>query len=57
MSGTKLSAHPLHLGLGATAEIEPFFTGELSWYEGYAKRHDKDGVEAGPKLSFAPPDQ
>ena len=45
MSGTKLSAHPLHLGLGATAEIEPLFTGELSWYEGYAKRHDKDGVE------------
>ena len=45
MSGTNLSAHPLHLGLGATAEIEPLFTGEMSWYEGYSKRHDQDGFE------------
>lgn len=45
MSATNLSAHPLHLGLGATAEIEPLFTGELSWYESYGKRHGKDGIE------------
>ena len=45
MSGTQLSAYPLHLGLGATAEIEPFFTGELSWYEGYAQRHGEDGAD------------
>ena len=45
MPGTSLSKHPLHLGLGATAEIEPEFTGELSWYEGYGQRHGDDGVE------------
>lgn len=45
MPGTTLSAHPLHLGLGATAEIEPFFTGELSWYESYSRRHREDGPE------------
>ena len=45
MSGTQLSAYPLHLGLGATAEIEPLFTGELSWYEGYAQRHGEDGAD------------
>jgi quercetin dioxygenase-like cupin family protein len=45
MSGTQLSAHPLHLGLGASAEIEPLFTGEHAWYEGYSKRHENDGIE------------
>ena len=45
MSGTQLSSHPLHLGLGAAAEIEPLFTGEMSWYEGYAQRHHQDGLE------------
>ena len=45
MAGTQLSAHPLHLGLGATAEIEPLFTGDLSWYENYSHRHFKDGLE------------
>lgn len=42
---TKLADHPIHLGLGATAETEPAFTGEMSWYEGYADRHAADGVE------------
>ena len=45
MSGTRLSERPLHLGLGATAEIEPLFTGEMSWYESYGQRHAKDGLE------------
>jgi quercetin dioxygenase-like cupin family protein len=45
MFGTKLSSHPLHLGLRATAEIEPLFAGELSWYESYSKRHAADGFE------------
>jgi hypothetical protein len=43
MPGITLSAHPLHLGLGATAEIEPLFTGDPSWYESYSKRHREDG--------------
>ncbi len=41
-----ITAHPIHLGLGATAEVEPAFTGELSWYEGYVDRHADDGAEA-----------
>lgn len=41
-----LSTHPIHLGLGATASVEPAFTGEIAWYEGYQKRHEADGAEA-----------
>jgi quercetin dioxygenase-like cupin family protein len=43
---TNISTHPIHLGLGATAEVEPEFTGELSWYQGYTDRHGADGAEA-----------
>lgn len=45
MSTHNLSKHPVHLGLGATAEIEPEFTGEMSWYQGYTARHAADGPE------------
>ncbi len=41
-----LNRHPVHLGLGATAEVEPEFTGDLSWYAGYGARHGDDGIEA-----------
>ncbi|MFT5432803.1 MAG: hypothetical protein ACI9OJ_003506 [Myxococcota bacterium] len=34
MSGTNLSKHPVHLGLGATAVEQPEFTG-MEWYAGY----------------------
>ena len=40
----KLSQRPVHLGLGATAESEPDFTG-LDWYAGYGERHAADGDE------------
>lgn len=40
-----LSQNPIHLGLGATADVEPTFTGEMSWYDGYGERHGVDGVE------------
>lgn len=40
-----LFEHPIHLGLGATAEVEPAFTGEMAWYEGYTERHGDDGQE------------
>ena len=43
---SQIGTHPIHLGLGATAEIEPEFTGEMSWYEGYMARHGDDGIEA-----------
>tara|TARA_R110002072_G_scaffold51769_2_gene138824 strand:+ start:339 stop:737 length:399 start_codon:yes stop_codon:yes gene_type:complete len=45
MTGTNLKSHPIHLGLGATAVIEPEFTGALDWYADYAARHAGDGAE------------
>lgn len=45
MGAHNLEAHPIHLGLGATAEVEPEFTGEMRWYEGYVARHAADGTE------------
>ena len=43
---TDLSKHPVHLGLGATAEREPPFTGDMRWYDAYVERHADDGDEA-----------
>jgi len=40
-----LTSNPIHLGLGATAEVEPTFTGEMAWYDGYVERHGGDGAE------------
>jgi len=40
-----LSDYPVHLGLDATAESEPAFSGDLEWYEAYGARHAKDGRE------------
>lgn len=45
MSTNDINLQPVHLGLGATAEIEPLFTGEMGWYTDYENRHAKDGVE------------
>jgi quercetin dioxygenase-like cupin family protein len=39
-----LSRNPVHLGRGATASVEPPFTG-AEWYEAYGARHAADGVE------------
>ena len=44
-AATDITTHPIHLGLGATAEIEPEFTGEMSWYAGYVDRHATDGED------------
>ena len=41
---TKISDHPVHLGLGATAVVEPPFDG-VEWYAGYSERHADDGAE------------
>ena len=46
MTSRKLSTHPIHLGLGATAVAEPAFTGDLAWYDGYMARHAADGADA-----------
>ena len=40
----KLSENPIHLGLGATAEAQPPFTG-MGWYEEYGRRNAADGAE------------
>jgi quercetin dioxygenase-like cupin family protein len=40
-----INLHPIHLGLGATAEVEPAFTGDMDWYAGYSARHETDGAE------------
>ena len=45
MSAHDISRHPLHLGLGASAEVEPLFTGAMDWYVGYGERHASDGAE------------
>lgn len=45
MAGTNINAHPIHLGSGATAHIQPAFTGEMQWYAEYGNRHDSDGAE------------
>lgn len=45
-TANELSSSPIHLGLGATAVVEPEFTGGMEWYAGYGERHDEtDGVE------------
>ncbi|MDE2449290.1 MAG: cupin domain-containing protein [Gammaproteobacteria bacterium] len=45
MPGTDILQHPIHLGRGATAVVEPTFTGNMEWYQGYASRHAADGAE------------
>jgi hypothetical protein len=45
VNGTEISKHPIHLGLGASAEIEPLFTGSMEWYAAYGARHAVDGIE------------
>ncbi len=50
MTVHSLETHPLHLGLGATAVIQPAFTGG-EWYEAYGARHGGDGAE-GRLVSF-----
>lgn len=39
-----LSECPIHLGLGATAIVQPPFTG-MDWYAGYGTRNGGDGAE------------
>ncbi len=46
MAGIEIRKHPIHLGSGASAEVEPEFTGDMAWYQGYGERHGADGVEA-----------
>lgn len=45
MSVFDLASRPLHLGLGATAVVQPPHTSDMAWYEGYGERHGDDGPE------------
>jgi mannose-6-phosphate isomerase-like protein (cupin superfamily) len=45
MAANDIYANPIHLGRGATAEVEPDFTGDIGWYENYGARHEEDGAE------------
>jgi quercetin dioxygenase-like cupin family protein len=45
MTKYRLDTHLLHLGLGATAVVQPEFTGAMDWYEAYGARHGGDGKE------------
>jgi len=45
MSAIDIARHPIHLGRGATAVVEPAFTGNIDWYQGYTTRHSDDGTE------------
>ncbi|MCA9577510.1 MAG: cupin [Myxococcales bacterium] len=40
----ELGKTPVHLGLGATASVQPAFTG-MAWYADYAERTAADGDE------------
>lgn len=39
-----LFTQPIHLGLGATALVQPDFTG-MDWYADYMDRNAADGIE------------
>ena len=45
MVANKIAKNPVHLGLGATAEVQPDFDGEMAWYMDYASRAASDGAE------------
>lgn len=40
-----LRQNPVHLGRGATAVVEPTFTGHMERYMAYGQRHADDGFE------------
>jgi mannose-6-phosphate isomerase-like protein (cupin superfamily) len=44
MTKYRLDTNMLHLGLGATAIVQPEFTG-MAWYDAYGTRHGGDGKE------------
>lgn len=48
----RLDTHPIHLGLGATATLEPMLTGP-EWYEAYAARHADDGAEGRVVMQYS----
>lgn len=49
MTARSLERFPIHLGLGATAEVQPEFPRDeraMDWYMDYGRRHEADGFDA-----------
>ena len=44
MANPSIYSEPLHLGLGATARVQPTFNG-MGWYGDYIERTAADGIE------------
>ncbi|MCJ2184137.1 cupin domain-containing protein [Novosphingobium sp. 1949] len=40
-----LETHPVHLGRGGAASVQPEFTGGMAWYADYVARTGGDGFE------------
>lgn len=40
-----IRVHPIHLGAGAVATVEPAFEATMQWYMAYGERRASDGVE------------
>ncbi len=45
MTSGNLRQTPIHLGMGATATVQPEMKGDLSWYNDYGARTATDGRE------------
>ena len=45
MTARRLIDQPVHLGLGATTEVESGFRSSPDWYADYARRRSRDGAE------------
>lgn len=45
MTKGNLQQTPIHLGLGATAVVQPDMNGDMSWYDDYTSRTASDGRE------------
>ncbi len=45
MTKWNMTENPVHLGLGAMAEVEDVFTGKPEWYAAYGERRAADGDE------------
>lgn len=48
----RLDTHPIHLGRGAAAIVEPALTGP-EWFEAYGERHTEDGAEGRVVMQFS----
>ncbi len=53
ISSYRIDHQPIHLDLGASAVVQPEFTGSMQWYESYVQRHQADGRAGWPVSQFS----